>query len=164
MTTLSGTFVYPGSFDPVTEGHMDIIKRASPLCDKLVVAVFENDTKRNIFSVDERLDMLRIATREFDNVVVDSFSGLTAEYMRIYGYRTLVRGLRAVSDFDYELQIALFNKSVNPDLDTLFLLANQEHLFLSSSLVRDMARHHADLTGFVPESIRETVVAKYRGN
>ena len=143
---------------------MDIIRRARTLCDRLVVAVFENDAKRNVFTVEERVEMLRRVTEGMDNVEVDAFSGLTAEYMRMYGYRTLVRGLRAVSDFDYELQIALFNKNDNPDMDTLFLLANQEHLFLSSSLVRDMARHHADLSGFVPEAIRETVVAKYRGN
>ena len=156
------TFVYPGTFDPVTEGHMDIIKRASSLCDRLVVAVLDNNAKNSVFSVEERVDMLKLATTGMDNVDVESFSGLTAEYMKLTGSKTLVRGLRAVSDFDYELQIAFLNKSINPDLDTIFLLANQNHLYLSSSMVRDLAKHKAELTGFVPESMKEIVAEKFR--
>lgn len=155
------TFVYPGTFDPVTEGHMDIIRRASSLCDKLVVAVLDNNAKNSVFTVEERVQMLEMATSDMDNVAIEAFSGLTAEYMRLTGSKTLVRGLRAVSDFDYELQIAFLNKSINPDLDTVFLLANQNHLYLSSSMVRDLAKHKADLTGFVPESIKEIVAGKF---
>lgn len=161
---MSDSFVYPGTFDPVTEGHMDIIRRASSLCQHLVVAVLDNDAKRTVFSVEERVHMLELATADMDNVSIRAFSGLTAEYMKITENKTLVRGLRAVSDFDYELQMALLNKSINPDLDTVFLLANQDHLYLSSSVVRDLAKHKADLTGFVPEEIKEIVAEKFCSN
>ena len=155
-------FVYPGTFDPVTLGHMDIIERASRQCDELVVAVLINDAKKTVFTIEERVDLLKITVAHMPNVKVESFEGLLADYMRGQKTNTVVRGLRAVSDFDYELQIALLNKNLYPEIETLFMIANLEYLYLSSSVVRDLAKNHADLSSYVPRAIVEKVAEKYK--
>ncbi|MGM9630835.1 pantetheine-phosphate adenylyltransferase [Butyricicoccus sp.] len=152
--------VYPGSFDPATLGHLDIIRRASRLFDKLIVAPMINGEKHSSFTMEEKVDFLQRMTRDLPNVEVESFSGLLADYVKEKNACAIVKGLRAVSDFEYEFQMALANKKLNPDVDTVFLMTGQKYLFLSSTIVRDIARHGGDITGFVPEEIREDIMKK----
>lgn len=152
--------IYPGSFDPATLGHLDIIRRASRLFDKLVVAVMVNGEKQSSFTMQERMDFLCRMTTGLTNVEIDCFDGLLAEYVQQKRACAIVKGLRAVSDFEYEFQMALANKKLNPNLDTVFLMTGQEYLFFSSTIVRDIARHGGDITGFVSEEIRADVMAK----
>ena len=152
--------VYPGSFDPATLGHLDIIQRASRLFDKLIVAPMINGEKHSSFTMEEKVDFLRRMTRDLPNVEVESFGGLLADYVKEKNACAIVKGLRAVSDFEYEFQMALANKKLNPDVDTVFLMTGQKYLFLSSTLVRDIARHGGDITGFVPEEIRDDIMKK----
>ncbi len=152
--------VYPGSFDPATLGHLDIIRRASQLFDKLIVAAMINGEKQSSFTMEEKVDFLRRMTCDLPNVEVDCFSGLLADYVQQKGACAIVKGLRAVSDFEYEFQMALANKKLNSDVDTVFLMTEQNYLFLSSTIVRDIARHGGDITGFVPEEIREDIMKK----
>jgi pantetheine-phosphate adenylyltransferase len=141
--------VCPGSFDPVTNGHLDIIDRASRLYDEVIVAVFINQTKSNMFSVDERRQMLVEATDTYPNVRIDTFQGLVVEYCRAHDVPVIVKGLRAVSDFDYELQMAQMNRGL-AGVDTLFMPTNPEYSFLASSLVKDIARWGGDVSALVP--------------
>ena len=152
--------VYPGSFDPATLGHLDIIQRASKLFDKLIVAAMINGEKHSSFTMEEKVDFLRRMTRDLPNVEVESFGGLLADYVKEKNACAIVKGLRAVSDFEYEFQMALANKKLNPDVDTVFLMTGQKYLFLSSTIVRDIARHGGDITGFVPEEIRDDIMKK----
>ncbi|WP_394272527.1 pantetheine-phosphate adenylyltransferase [Butyricicoccus sp.] len=152
--------VYPGSFDPATLGHLDIIRRASRLFDKLIVAPMINGEKHSSFTMEEKVDFLQRMTHDLPNVEVESFSGLLADYVKEKNACAIVKGLRAVSDFEYEFQMALANKKLNPDVDTVFLMTGQKYLFLSSTIVRDIARHGGDITGFVPEEIREDIMKK----
>ena len=152
--------VYPGSFDPATLGHLDIIQRASRLFDKLIVAPMINGEKHSSFTMEEKVDFLRRMTRDLPNVEVESFGGLLADYVKEKNACAIVKGLRAVSDFEYEFQMALANKKLNPDVDTVFLMTGQKYLFLSSTIVRDIARHGGDITGFVPEEIRDDIMKK----
>ena len=152
--------VYPGSFDPATLGHLDIIQRASRLFDKLIVAPMINGEKHSSFTMEEKVDFLQRMTHDLPNVEVESFSGLLADYVKEKNACAIVKGLRAVSDFEYEFQMALANKKLNPDVDTVFLMTGQKYLFLSSTIVRDIARHGGDITGFVPEEIREDIMKK----
>ncbi len=152
--------VYPGSFDPPTLGHLDIIRRASRLFDKLIVAAMVNGSKQSTFSMTEKTDMLVRMTTDLPNVVIDSFSGLLADYIEEQGACAIVKGLRAVSDFEYEFQMALANRKLNPNLDTVFLMTEQRYLFLSSTIVRDIARHGGDISGFVPEEICTDIMNK----
>ncbi|MGN1030995.1 MAG: pantetheine-phosphate adenylyltransferase [Butyricicoccaceae bacterium] len=154
--------VYPGSFDPPTMGHLDIIRRAAGLFDRLIVAPMVNGSKQSKFTMEEKADFLRRMTAELPNVEVEAFGGLLADYIRERGACAIVKGLRAVSDFEYEFQMALANKKLNNDLDTVFLMTNQEYLYLSSTIVRDIARHGGDITGLVPEEIREDVIKKLK--
>ena len=154
-------FVYPGSFDPVTLGHMDIIERAVKLCDKLIVAVLVNNAKDTVFTLEERVELLKMALAGRDNIEVDSFRGLLANYMPTKGAATIVRGLRAVSDFDYELQTALLNKSLNNDIETIFMMTKLDNLFLSSGMIRELAKHKGDFSSYVPETIVEKIKEKY---
>lgn len=148
--------IYPGSFDPVTLGHLDVIERAAALFDRLIVVVMHNQTKKPMFTPEERQTFLRRVTRHLDNVEVDMFDGLLAEYARRQGACTIVKGLRAVSDFEYEFQMALANRKLNPDLDTAFLMTSAEYMYLSSSIVKDIAAHGGDISGFVsPELVDE---------
>ena len=142
--------IYPGSFDPVTKGHVDIIKRSSKLFDKLYIAVLSNSSKKNTFSIEKRMEMLKKCTVDIPNVEVCTFDGLLAEYARKLGVVSIVRGLRAVTDFEYEFQMALTNKKINKDLETVFLTANSKYMYLSSSIVKEIACNGGDISEFVP--------------
>lgn len=152
--------VYPGSFDPATLGHLDIIHRASKLFDKLIVAAMVNGEKNSSFTMEEKVDFLKRMTRDIPNVEVECFSGLLADYVREKHACAIVKGLRAVSDFEYEFQMALANKKLNPELDTVFLMTGQKYLFLSSTIVRDIARHGGDISGLVSPEICEDIMKK----
>ena len=155
------TAICPGSFDPITLGHLNIIRRTAEIFDEVVVVVMKNASKTSpMFSVEERADMVRRVTAEFPNVRVDTPDGLLAEYARQYEHATVVKGLRAASDFDYEFQMNLLNKKINPQMETMFLTASSKYTFLSSSIVREMAKYGADLTGFVPDEIKADIEKK----
>ena len=154
------TAIYPGSFDPVTLGHINIIKRAAAAFDKVIVCVMVNSEKHGgVFTPEERLDMLKKSIH-VDNVEFDVSDGLVAEYARTTGARVLVKGLRAVSDFESEVQMAMINSKLNPDLDTVFFPSSEKYTYLSSSVAKEMARYHADLTEFLPREILEDVKNK----
>ena len=149
--------IYPGSFDPVTVGHLDIINRAQRLFDKLIVAVMVNPDKVSTFSAAERVELLREATAGQPKVEVESFDGLLAEYAKISQATAIVKGLRALSDFEYEFQMAMTNRMLNPDLETVFLTATSSNMFLSSSMVKQVARFGGDISEFVPLCIAEKI-------
>lgn len=153
---------YPGSFDPVTYGHIDIIKRASRLFDTLDVGVLNNSDKRPLFSVDERVKMLKLVCEDIPNVRIISYSGLLAEYTAKSGTDVIIRGLRAVTDFEYELQMAQTNRKLNPKVDTIFLTTSLEYAYLSSSIVREVAYYGGDVSNFVPEVVSEKIYEKFR--
>ena len=153
--------ICPGSFAPITLGHLNIIRRASRIFDRVVVCVMYNSTKTSpMFSVEERVDMVRRAVAKYPNVTVDSSDGLLAEYARQFDGAVVVKGLRAASDFEYEFQMNLINKKINPEMETMFLTSSEKYTFLSSSIVREMARYDADLTGLVPDEIIEEIREK----
>lgn len=155
------TAICPGSFDPITLGHLNIIRRTSNIFDDVVVVVMKNASKTSpMFSVEERADMVRRVVAKYPNVRVDTPDGLLAEYAKQYEGATVVKGLRAASDFDYEFQMDLLNKKINPDMETMFLTASAKYTFLSSSIVREMAKYGADLTGFVPDEIIDDIQNK----
>ena len=155
--------VYPGSFDPVTYGHLDIIKRAATLFDELTVVVSNNVAKSSLFSVEERVNMLKEVTKELPNVKVDSFSGLLIDYAKENNVNVSIRGLRAITDFEYELQIAQTNRKLSEGtLDTFFLTTSLEYSYLSSSSVREIAYFGGDISQCVPDYVREQVMEKYR--
>lgn len=156
------TAIYPGSFDPVTLGHLDIIRRASRVFDRLIVAVMHNQNKKPMFSATERMEFLRRTTAGLDNVEITSFSGLLADYARQQDACAIVKGLRAVSDFEYEFQMALANRKLNPELDTVFFMTSAEYMFLSSSVVKDIATHGGSVAGFVPEEIIDAITLRTR--
>jgi pantetheine-phosphate adenylyltransferase len=151
--------VCPGSFDPVTNGHLDIVKRAASLFDEVTVAVLINRNKAGLFSVEERLDMLRQTTQEFPNVTVDAFHGLLVDFCRERGIAAIVKGLRAVTDFDYELQMAQMNSSL-ADVDTVFVPTSPEYSFLASSLVKEVASHGGDVSRLVPDLVLRRLTAR----
>lgn len=152
--------VCPGSFDPVTLGHVDIVTRASALFDKVIVVVLTNAQKRPMFSVEERLDLLRRATKGLPNVSVDAYDGLLAEYARQQGACAIVKGLRALSDFEYEFQMALTNRRLNPEAETVFLTSTADKMYLSSSLVKQIAAYGGDISEFVPKDIVPDIMKK----
>lgn len=154
-------YVYPGSFDPVTNGHLDIIKRASRLCDKLIVAVLVNTSKSPTFSLEERVELLKSSLEGIDNVQIESFEGLLIDFMSKKNASVIIKGLRAVSDFEYELQMALLNKNLAPQIETLFIMANINYSFLSSSSVKELARHKGNIEGLVPHCIKEKITQKF---
>lgn len=153
--------IYPGSFDPVTNGHMDMIQRASKIVDELVVGVLNNSAKNSLFSVEERVSMLKEMTQDMKNVTVASFNGLMVDYMDEIGATIVVRGLRAVTDFEYELQIAQTNHKVNPKIDTIFLTTSLEYAYLSSTIVKEFASYGGDISNFVPERFIHDIYSKY---
>ncbi len=156
--------IYPGSFDPLTLGHLDIIRRAADIFDDLTVGVLDNVAKTPLFSVDERVIILKEATKDIPNVKIESFSGLLVEYCKANGYHVSVRGLRAITDFEYELQIAQTNKMLSGgELDTMFLTSDVEFSYLSSSGVKEIASFGGDISHCVPEFEIEMVYDKYRG-
>lgn len=154
------TAIYPGSFDPITLGHFNIVRRAAKIFDNVVVCVLTNSAKTPMFSIEERVELIERVTGRIANVKVESYPGLLADFARRYDDAILIKGLRALSDFDYEFQMALINKKINPSLDTLFMTATEKYTFLSSSIVKDMARFGADLSEFVPVEIIDDVIAK----
>lgn len=154
------TAIYPGSFDPVTLGHLDIIKRAASQFDKLIVCVMVNSEKHGLFTPEERVELIRRVTQNIPNVEVDMSSDLLSDYAKCCGATMVVKGLRAVSDFEMEFQMALINRKLNPELDTMFLPARQNFTYLSSSVVKEMARYHVGLNDFVPQEIAGDVQAK----
>lgn len=156
------TAVYPGSFDPITYGHIDIIDRASRLFDNVIVAVLNNPSKTPLFNAEERMDMIRKATTELRNVEVDSFSGLLIDYVEKKNANTVLKGLRAVSDFEYELQMALMNRKLNRNVETIFMMTSSRYSFLSSSLVKEVARFGGCVKDLVPDYVFEKLLEKYR--
>lgn len=141
--------IYPGSFDPITFGHIDIIERATKLVDKVIVAVLNNDEKKHLFSIEDRLEMIKDATKSYKNVEVDSFDGLLVDYAKIKDADMIIRGLRAVTDFEYELQLAQTNRELYNKVDTVFLLTNIQYSYLSSSIVKQVAKEKGDISKFV---------------
>jgi pantetheine-phosphate adenylyltransferase len=152
--------ICPGSFDPVTNGHLDLIERAAKIFDKLIVAVLRNQEKEPLFDVKERLEMLREVTRPFANVEIESFAGLLMEYARQKQARVILRGIRAVSDYEYELQMALMNRKLEPQVETVFMLPGEAYSYLSSRLVREVARLGGSLKGLVPAIVEERLRVK----
>jgi pantetheine-phosphate adenylyltransferase len=153
-------FVYPGSFDPITNGHLDIILRAARLCDTLIVAVGSNENKKPAFTVDERIDLIKCALEGREDILVTSFSGLLADFVKKMESKTVIKGLRAMSDFEYEFQMALLNKNLEPDMETLFMMTNINYSYLSSSAVKEIARNGGKIEGLVPECVKDRIVKK----
>ena len=153
--------ICPGSFDPITLGHLNIIRRSAQIFDKVIVCIMFNSTKTMpMFTIDERVEMVQKVVKRFSNVEVATSDGLLAEYAKQFDKPVIVKGLRAASDFEYEFQMNLINKKINPELETMFLTASEKYTFLSSSVVREMASYGADLTGFVPYEIIDEIEKK----
>ncbi len=155
------TAVYPGSFDPVSLGHLDIIERAATIFDKVIVAVLINTEKKGFFPVAERIEMVKLVTSHIPNVEVRGFSGLTVNFLKEVDARVIIRGLRLVSDFDNELQMANANRAMEPDIETLMMMTSPRYSYLSSSLVREVMHFGGNLEGFVPEAIIERLKDNY---
>lgn len=153
--------VYAGSFDPVTNGHLDLIERASALFDRVIVAIGIHPTRKPLFSADERIGLIRVVTAHLPNVTVDSFDGLLIEYCKQHSARVIVRGLRAATDFEYELQIAHANADLAPSIDTVFLPTRTNYGFVSASLVREIASHKGDVSRYAPPAVREALAKKF---
>ena len=153
--------VYPGSFDPITSGHLDVIQRAAAMFDDVTVAVLVNKSKKPAFSTEQRIDFIRRSTVNLPGVRVDSFSGLLVDYMKKAGANVVIRGMRALSDFEYEFQMAAMNAKLAKDIETIFLMTDISHSFLSSSMVKELAYHGGDITGLVPEAIKKDVIKLY---
>lgn len=161
MNALSRLAVYAGSFDPPTLGHLDLIERASALFSDVIVGLGVHPTRQPLFSIEERLDLVRRISKHLPNVRVDSFSGLLIEYCRSVGARVIVRGLRAATDFEYELQIAHANADLLPEVDTVFLPTRTKNGFISASLVREIASHHGDVSRYAPREVSEALAMKF---
>ncbi len=153
--------VYPGSFDPATYGHLDIIKRASVSFDKVIVGVLHNSAKSPLFSVEERVNILKEATKDMSNVIIKSFDGLSVNFARENKAKVIVRGLRAVTDFEYELQMAQTNRVLAPDIDTVFLTTSLEYAYLSSTIMKEVAKFGGDISRFAPQKIVKAVNSKF---
>lgn len=152
--------VYPGSFDPITNGHIDIIRRSARTFDKVYVAVLVNSSKKPMFSIEQRMDWIRRATQGLENVEIDTFSGLLVDYMKEKKSLFIIKGLRAVSDFEYEFQMALMNHKLSKDIETLFMMTSGKYQYLSSSIVKEVARHGASLDGLVPDILKDEILEK----
>jgi pantetheine-phosphate adenylyltransferase len=147
--------IYPGSFDPITSGHLDIIERGARLCDRLIVSILRNEAKSPLFTVEERMKMLTEVTSPYKNVEVDSFGGLLADYAMQKEAKIILRGIRAISDYEYELQMALMNRRLQPQLETVFLLAGEQFSFISSKLVKEVISLGGNITGLVPPTVEK---------
>lgn len=157
--------IYPGSFDPVTFGHLDVIQRASEMFDELIVSVLNNTSKSPLFSVEERVNILKEATKDLPNVTIDSFSGLLIDYAKEKNVHIAIRGLRAITDFEYELQIAQTNRKLSDEeLDTIFLITSLEYAYLSSSSVKEIASFGGDISKCVPDFVAKQISEKYKGS
>jgi pantetheine-phosphate adenylyltransferase len=155
------TAVYPGSFDPPTNGHCDIIGRSSLIFDHVIVAVAENATKKYDFTVDERIKMLKEISKDYGNIEIDHFEGLLVKYAEQVGAVTIIRGLRALSDFEYELELALMNRHLNQNVDTIFMMTNEHYSFIRSSLVKEVARLGGDISDKVPPVVEKYLMKRY---
>ena len=153
--------VYPGSFDPITFGHLDIIKRSSSLVDHLIIGVLKNSSKNSLFSLEERVNMIKEVTKDLPNVSVETFDGLLVDFMTRAGATIIIRGLRAVTDFEYELQIAQANHVQKPEIETIFLMTALQYSYLSSHIVREFASYGGDISKFVPEELIPQIYQKY---
>lgn len=153
--------IYPGSFDPVTFGHLDIIGRASKVVDELIIGVLVNKTKQPLFSMEERLELLKETTKEFPNVTIKTFEGLTIDFAKQNDANLIIRGLRAVTDFESEMQIAQTNHSINPDIDTMFFTTSLEYAFLSSTIVKEVAFYGSDVSRLVPSVVAKALKKKF---
>lgn len=153
--------VYPGSFDPVTKGHLNIIERAAAIFDRVYVCAMVNSSKKPLFTREERVELIKKSCSHIPNVVVETYDGLLVEYAENVGACAIVKGLRAVSDFDWEFQMALANKKIKPNIETLFLASSEKHTYLSSTVVKELAKYGTDLGDFVPEEIIEDVKKKF---
>ncbi|MEN2766558.1 pantetheine-phosphate adenylyltransferase [Ornithinibacillus xuwenensis] len=158
MTRLA---ICPGSFDPITYGHLDIIERGAKIFDEVIVAVFNNQSKAPLFSVEERMELIKESTRHIPNVTVDSSAGLLIEYADQKNAQVILRGLRAVSDFEYEMQITAMNRKLDNKIETLFMMTNNQYSFLSSSIVKEVAKYKADVMDLVPSVVAEALKKKY---
>lgn len=154
--------IYPGSFDPITYGHLDIIHRGLKLFDKIVVAVLVNSSKVPLFTIEERKQMIREVTKEMNQVEVDSFQGLLVDYVHKRQTNVILRGLRAISDFEYELQIASTNRKLSEEIETLYLMTNHKHSFISSSMVKEIAKYGADVKDLVPRHVAQALRQKFK--
>lgn len=155
--------IYPGSFDPVTYGHLDIIDRCAKKFSKVIVSVLNNKSKNNMFSIEERVNLLKNTLEKYDNVEVDTFSGLLVDYAREKGCTTMIRGLRAVSDFEYEMQMALVNKKLEEDIETFFMVSRGRYAYLSSSIVKEVAIYGGNTSCFVPDVVEKALIEKIKG-
>lgn len=159
---MSRIAVYPGTFDPVTFGHLDLVERGRRHVDRLILAILRNEDKRPMFSVEERKQFLRDAVSQWENVEVDAFDGLLVDYAQQVGATLLLRGLRALSDFEYELQMAMMNRRLSPELETMFLMPSEAYSYVSSRLVREVARLGGDLSGLVPPEVERAMARRVR--
>jgi pantetheine-phosphate adenylyltransferase len=155
--------IYPGSFDPITNGHLDLIERGARLVDRLVVAILRNEKKEALFSIDERIEMLRHVLSGQDNVEVDFFDGLLVDFAQSRHATLILRGIRAVSDYEYELQMALMNRRLRPEIETVFLMAGEAYSFLSSQLVKEVIRLGGNITGLVPPIVEAKLKTRFHG-
>ena len=155
--------IYPGSFDPLTNGHLDLIERGAKIFDELIVAILRNPEKEPLFSLEERLEMIRAMTRQRDNVRVDSFDGLTVDYAMKVGATAVLRGIRAISDYEYELQMALMNRKLNPHLETVFMMPAEAYSYVSSRLVKEIAQLGGSVHGLVPDEVEKRLQQKING-
>ena len=155
--------VVPGSFDPITNGHLDIIKRASRIFDKLYVCVLNNSEKvKTLFTIEERVALIKESTKDFSNIIVESFEGLLVEYARKVNAKAIIRGLRAVSDFEYEMRITSMNRKLDSNIDTFFIMTDKNYSFISSSIVKEAAKYHADVSDLVPPAVNQALIEKFK--
>lgn len=159
MKSILRTCVYPGSFDPVTSGHLDILERSASLFDRVTVAVLNNFQKKPMFTLEEKLNFLRQSVAHIENIEVDYFNGLLVDYMQKKNCRVIIRGLRAISDFEHEFSMAAMNARISPDIETIFMMTKTEYSFLSSSMVKDLALNGGDIHGLVPETIEHDLIS-----
>lgn len=159
---MSRLAICPGSFDPLTNGHLDIIRRGATIFDHVIVAVFNNSEKTSLFTVEERITLIEEAINDIPNVTVDASEGLLVDYAREKDAQVILRGLRAVSDFEYEMQITSMNRKLNKDIETFFMMTNNQYSFLSSSIVKEVAKYKADVSDLVPKVVEKALIEKYK--
>jgi pantetheine-phosphate adenylyltransferase len=156
--------VCPGSFDPITYGHLDIITRAAKVFDEIYVVVLNNSSKKPLFTVEERIDLISTVTKDIANVKADSFQGLLVDYAKNVNANAIIRGLRAVSDFEYEMQITSMNRVLNDEIETFFIMTNNQYSFLSSSIVKEVAKYDGKISELVPPEVEEALISKFKEN
>lgn len=158
---MSKIAIYPGSFDPITYGHIDVIERAADLFSELIVVISINSSKNTLFSLDERVEMAKESLKDLPNVKVDCHQGLTVDYARKVGAKAIIRGIRAVSDFEYEFQISLMNRKLESEVTTVFMMPHEKYTYLNSSIVRELAKFNQDTSAFVPDCVAEKLKEKF---